>query len=146
MTKGYSRLINITFEPNEVGNFFSGLDIRSNAYLGNKKIYLKGIALPPIIAPVSFPEEIYIKPGSIVSIPILINKKTAELSSIYSDTIHYERSALEFIDLETKGTATFGAQTLIAKEEPSGDRTYLSFKTSDISRFASSDTACYFAL
>lgn len=80
------------------------------------RIKLKANGVLPDPMNVAFPEEIRFKPGSPISIPILVQKDRITRVKEYQDTLQYNSQILKFTSISNLGTASFKANEINAKE------------------------------
>jgi hypothetical protein len=100
--------LKINFTSNQEGEDVCKLYIYSNS--GEKKdtmfVILKASGVPPISANLRVPKNLKAKPGTSVSIPIIVDNALVKYASYFRDTLTYDKTMLQFFDYSTSQTAS----------------------------------------
>ncbi|MCX7880077.1 MAG: T9SS type A sorting domain-containing protein [Ignavibacteria bacterium] len=102
-------------------------------------IPLSAVGVLPDSISISFPEEIFVKPGSSISLPILVQKDKITRAKEYIDTITFNNSILLFRSFRTSGTAAEKVEKTEIKQLENG-RLALHLRTRFNESFVPRDT------
>lgn len=109
------RNLNVTFTaPADTGNFTAELLIATNSGVSNEpndtvRIHLRGKSVQPPVVSLSFPERTTSRAGRQISIPLLTSKTISSVGNMELSVIIQDTLGLEFIRLNSLGTASEGA-------------------------------------
>ncbi|ROL55742.1 T9SS C-terminal target domain-containing protein [Bacteroidetes/Chlorobi group bacterium Naka2016] len=84
------------------------------------KIKLRANGVLPDPVKLSFPENLRFKPGTVLSVPILVQKEKITRVKEYQDTIQYNPNLLRFRSVGIGGTASQRVSTTNIREEQPG--------------------------
>lgn len=84
------------------------------------KIKLRANGVLPDPVKLSFPENLRFKPGTVLSVPILVQKEKITRVKEYQDTIQYNPNVLRFRSVGIGGTASQRVSTTNIREEQPG--------------------------
>jgi hypothetical protein len=134
--------IRITFQSSadNIGNHNAKVVFNLNVDPPNdqKELFLSATGLPPVKAEISIPNDLKAKPGTVVSMPILLRNGSSSPSVFgrsFSGEIRYDSTLLVYRNRLSLNTAFEGAGIII--DESPGN---LSISAVNESFFASSDT------
>jgi hypothetical protein len=114
--------IKLSFDANQLGSFQKTLTLVTNANPPNDKfkVYLKAQSVAPKSTDISIPKTLRSKPGTRISLPILVVPEDIINAKTYLDTLDYDKTLLEFYDFEKVGTASEAAQADIHELKDGG--------------------------
>lgn len=117
---GSSVDISVLYTAVAVGRDSGTITLWTNALTSRVDIVYSAIVVPRDSTTVALPTTITSRPGSVVSIPVLIESATVGLTNVTSFTLAFDPSLLRFSKLRTQGTASEGATVIRAEEAPRG--------------------------
>ena len=139
-----SRSIRIVFDsiPNKPGEYEAQLYLISNSPESKDTLValLKARGIYPDTMDLRFPANIISKPGRRISLPVLIDKRKISVARIFTDTITYNKSILDFHGTVAAATASELAEFVVANQDINTGSLSLSIKTVGSERFLTRDT------
>lgn len=139
-----SRFVRVIFDSiaTKPIDYEAQLLVYSNSPKGKDSltVLLKARGVYPDTMDIKFNSNISSFPGRRISIPVLIDRRKVSVARVFSDTITYNNSILNFFGTRTAGTASRFAQTVLASQNGNSGELYLRIETLGSERFVSSDT------
>lgn len=136
--------IKIIFSSNEEKEFYATLFLINNSSSPKDtiKITLHAKGVPPVSATLRIPDNLTIKPGHNIQIPIIIDNKRVSYARNFSDTLTYNKTILKYDGYNTPGTASeiVPDDNIIINEIENTGRLAISIKTPSNAYFLKKDT------
>ncbi|TAL68082.1 MAG: T9SS type A sorting domain-containing protein [Bacteroidetes bacterium] len=136
------RTMQIVFNATELGDYSDTLFIISKDVRSPKdtlKLIVKASSVRPQATRLFIP-NVTAKPGRLISIPIIVDKRNINTARTFNDTLTYDASLLRYYDYEKTGTASESAALIIIKPDSSSSRLSIYIEKTGLGFFEQSDT------
>ncbi|MDZ4745805.1 MAG: choice-of-anchor D domain-containing protein [bacterium] len=110
----------LTYNSTEVGADSGLITLFTNALTSRVEVVYRAQIVPRDSTFASFPARITSRPGSRVSIPLIVDGASVALTNRTAFTATFNPSLLKFESIRTQGTASEGSITVQATESPRG--------------------------
>ncbi len=104
------------------------------------RIVLRARGIYPDTMDIKFPGEVRNMPGRRIVLPILIDKKKISVAKIFTDTLTYNPTLLDFYRVNHIGTASELAEKIDAKQNSEQGYVAIKIQTRGTERFLQNDT------